>query len=344
MASNLTYNLRNYHPGDEHQIVDLFNSAFGANDVFTPRTVEFWIWRYLKKPGFDPRGVFLAEKDGRIISSVIETLRKAKFEDKILHLGAIDDVATPPELRRRGLASKLLEQSIKYAEQKNLDGLTLFADPEGPGYKIYLRHGFIDAKRFHIYIKTFNPEKTQNLETGRKDNKDDKRFEILTYKNLKDFAEAFNKAYSHFEGFHSLSIEEMKWRLLEPVNVFFTQTWIVKKEQEIMGGGTLRIRKIIAWGSELNSAIIENVFTLKRSDGNTAKNVLRKILEEARKLECSMALCIISSDCDAKTKPLESLGFSKIAEDSQMIKCFSPFDFSKSVKRCWYEPYEHMIG
>ena len=343
MVPSLTYQLRNYRSGDENQIVELFNAAFGTNDVFTPRTVEFWIWRYLKKPGFDPEGVFLAEKEGRIISSVIETLRKAKFGEKTLHLGAVDDVATPPELRNRGLASKLLEESIKYAEQKRLDGLTLFADPEGPGYKIYQRYGFTDIKRFHFYMKTLDQE-LENFETQKEDDRAKRSFEQLTSENLKDFIEKYNAAYEQFEGFHPLSIDEIRWRLLEPINVFPSQTWIAMKDQEIVGGGTLRIRKIIAWGSELNSAVIENVFTLDRNDMTTAKNILLKILEEARKKGCPVAICIISSNCDFESKPLESIGFTKIAEGSQMIKNLSEFDLSESAKRCWYTPYDHMIG
>ncbi len=344
MGPSLNYHIRNYRPGDENRIVELFNVGFGANDVFTPRTVEFWIWRYLKKPGFDPQGVFLAEKDGRIISSVIETLRKEKFGEKILNLGVIDDVATPPELRGRGLASNLLEESIKYAEQKNLDGLTLFADPEGPGYKIYQRHGFIDTKRFHLYLKTFNQEEPQGYKTQRESDKANIRFEQLTSRNLKNFAEKFNEAYDQFEAFHPLRIDEIRWRLLYPKTVFPSQTWMVKKGQEIVGGGTLRIRKIKAWGSEIDSAIIENVFTLSRNDMSTAKVILSKLLEEGRNKGCPMAICIISSNCDCESKPLESIGFVKIAEDSQMIKCFSEFDFSESAKRCWYTPYDHMIG
>ncbi|MFB0559827.1 MAG: GNAT family N-acetyltransferase [Candidatus Lokiarchaeia archaeon] len=343
MRQNLTYDLRNYRSGDEHQIVDLFNAAFGTNDVFTPRTVEFWIWRYLKKPGFDPEGVFLAEKEGRIISSVIETLRKAKFGEKTLLLGAIDDVATPPELRNRGLASKLLEESIKYAEQKGLDGLTLFADPEGPGYKIYQRYGFTDIKRFHFYMKTLD-QKIKDFETQKEDYRAKRSLEHLTSENLKGFVEKYNAAYEQYDGFHPLSIDEIRWRLLEPINVFPSQTWIAMKDQEIVGGGTLRVRKIVAWGSELNSAVIENVFTLDINDMGAAKDILLKILKVARGKGCPMAICIVSSNCDSKSKPLETVGFTKIAEDSQMIKCLSDFDFSESVKRCWYTPYEHMIG
>ncbi len=343
MVPSLTYQLRNYRPGDENQIVELFNAAFGTNDVFTPRTVEFWIWRYLKKPGFDPEGVFLAEKDGRIISSVIETFRKARFGGKTLNLGAIDDVATPPELRNRGLASKLLEESIRYAEQKKLDGLTLVADPEGPGYKIYQRYGFIDTKRFDFYMITLDQEESQG-DKAQEEVAANRSFEQLTSENLKDFTEKFNEAYEQFEGFHPMIIDEVRWRLLEPVNVFPSQTWIAMKDQEIVGGGTLRVRKIVAWGSELNSAVIENLFTLDINDMGTAKDILLKILKVARGKGCPMAICIVSSNCDSKSKPLETVGFTKIAEDSQMIKCLSDFDFSESVKRCWYTPYEHMIG
>jgi GNAT superfamily N-acetyltransferase len=322
LRPSLTFELRNYQPGDENQIIDLFNAAFGQNNFFTPRTVEFWIWRYLKKPGFDPKGIFLAEKEDRIISSVVETMRKAKFGEKTLHLGVIDDVSTQPELWGKGLASKLLEEAIKYAEQKKLDGLALFADPEGNARKIYLSHGFVDTKRFHFYTKILYQKEPQE--------------------NLKDFTEKFNRAYSRFEGFHPLSIDELSWKLLEPSKVFPSETWIAKKEEGIIGGGTLRIRKIIAYGTELNSALLENVFTLDRNDMNTAKNVLLKLVDQARAKECPIALSIISSNCDFESKLLESTGFAKVSDEVEMIRC-SEFDFTPSAKHCWYAPYEHMI-
>jgi len=342
LRPSLTFELRNYQSGDEYQIIDLFNAAFGRNNFFTPRTVEFWIWRYVKKPGFDPKGIFIAEKEGRIISSVVETIRKAKFGEKTLHLGVIDDVSTQPELWGKGLASKLLGEAIKYAEQKKLDGLALFADPEGNARKIYLSHGFIDAKRFHFYMKIFDQKELPENKTKKEFDNQNMSFERLTQKNLKDFTEKFNRAHTPLEGFYPQSMNELRWSLLEPSKVFPSETWTTKKDGEIIGGGTLRIRKIIAYGTELNSALLENVFTLERNDVSTAKTVLLKLLEQARGKGCPIALSIISSNCDFESKSLELTGFTKVSDEVEMIKC-SEFDFTPSAKRCWYAPYEHMI-
>ncbi|MEX2723996.1 MAG: GNAT family N-acetyltransferase, partial [Candidatus Freyarchaeota archaeon] len=189
MVPSSDYKLRNYQPGDEVQINSLFNAAFGRNSVFTPRSLDFWVWRYLEMPGFDPKGVFLLEKGGRIVSSVIETFRKAKLGEEVLNLGVIDDVSTQPELWGKGLASKLLVESIKYAEQKSLDGLTLYADPEGHARKIYLKYGFADAKNFHFYIKTLSQDE-HLIGEGKSERKHNGGvLNLLTKENLKGYAE-----------------------------------------------------------------------------------------------------------------------------------------------------------
>ncbi|MEX2752075.1 MAG: GNAT family N-acetyltransferase [Candidatus Freyarchaeota archaeon] len=344
MVPSSDYKLRNYQPGDEVQINSLFNAAFGRNSVFTPRSLDFWVWRYLEMPGFDPKGVFLLEKGGRIVSSVIETFRKAKLGEEVLNLGVIDDVSTQPELWGKGLASKLLVESIKYAEQKSLDGLTLYADPEGHARKIYLKYGFADAKNFHFYIKTLTQDE-HLIGEGKSERKHNGGvLNLLTKENLKEYAEKFNKAYTRMEAFYPLSIDVLNWRLFESEKAFPSQTWIFRSNQEIRGGGTLRIREIVAFGSKLKTALLEYMFTTKPKDASTAKIILSKLLEEAKRKGCPMALCIISSNCDFESKLLESSGFSKVSEDIQMIKPLSKFDFSQSVKHCWYTPYEHMIG
>jgi GNAT superfamily N-acetyltransferase len=340
----LDYKLRNYQPGDEYQIVDLFNAAFGKTVVFTPRTVEFWIWRYLKKPGFDAKGVFLAEKEGTIISAVIETVRKARFGEKVLNLGVIDDVSTRPELWGRGLASKLLEESIKYAEQKKLDALTLYADPKEKAHRIYLKCGFKDVKLFNYYIKALNQEIPLN-DKIKKERNQTIILEQLIQKNLQDFTEIYNMVHTRLEGFWPLSINDLRWRLLEPPKVFPSETWIAKRGEEIMGGGTLHVLKLKAFETEFNSAVLENIFTSKRNDTIAAKTILLKLLEKAKKKGCPLALTIISSDCDFESKLLESNGFTKIPNDDvQMVKCFSEFNFSSLTKRCWYAPYEHLLA
>jgi GNAT superfamily N-acetyltransferase/mRNA-degrading endonuclease HigB of HigAB toxin-antitoxin module len=344
LAPSSDYELRNYQPGDEVQINSLFNAAFGKNSVFTPRSLDFWVWRYLEMPGFDPKGVFLLEERGRIVSSVIETLRKAKLGEKVFNLGVIDDVSTQPGLWGRGLASKLLEESIKYAEQKNLDGLTLYADPEGHAHKIYLKYGFVDAKTFHFYIKTLSQNESLIGKRKGKEKNSGGVLELLTKENLKDYAEKFNEAHTRLEAFYPLSLDVLNWRLFESEKAFPSQTWILRSNQEIVGGGTLRIREIVAFGSNVKTALLEYMFTTKPKDTSNAKVILSKLLEEARKKNCAMALCIISSNCDFESKFLESSGFSKVSEDIQMIKPLSKFDFSQSTKHCWYAPYEHMIG
>ncbi|MHA1644852.1 MAG: GNAT family N-acetyltransferase [Candidatus Freyarchaeota archaeon] len=337
-----SYELRNYQPGDEYQIVELFNAAFGKNRVFVPRVVKYWVWRYPERPEFDPKGIFLLERDGRIVSSIIESIRKVRLGGRVLRFGIIDDVSTLPELWGQGLASRLLEEAIGYAEQKNLDGLALFADPEGHAHILYQRYGFIDAKRYLIYVGFLGQEDTASQK--RSDTVMNGVFERLTHENLESYYEKFNAAHERLEWFYPMSLDELRWKLLDSSKVLPSETWIEIKNGKIAGGGTLSVRKMIAFDTEIDFAVLENVFTHERNDTETARKIVHKLLDEGAGKNCNNAMCMISSGCPLRQKTLESAGFQKINESVQMIKPLSDFDPAESARLCWYAPYEHMIG
>lgn len=59
--------VRAYRAGDEGQIVELSNQSLAAYAGWMPRTVEYWRWSILTRPGVCPADVLVLESDGRIV-------------------------------------------------------------------------------------------------------------------------------------------------------------------------------------------------------------------------------------------------------------------------------------
>ncbi|MFW9846413.1 MAG: hypothetical protein ACFFD6_06685, partial [Candidatus Thorarchaeota archaeon] len=62
-------NIQHFHPGDEEEIVAVFEAAFGESDYYFPRSVSSWILRYAKRPNFDPKSILVIRKEGTLVAA-----------------------------------------------------------------------------------------------------------------------------------------------------------------------------------------------------------------------------------------------------------------------------------
>jgi hypothetical protein len=63
----LTGSVRAYRTGDEGPIVELSNRSLAPYAGWMQRTVEYWQWSILRRPGVSPADVLVLESDGRIV-------------------------------------------------------------------------------------------------------------------------------------------------------------------------------------------------------------------------------------------------------------------------------------
>jgi acetyltransferase (GNAT) family protein len=63
----LTGFVRAYRAGDEGPIVELSNRALEPYAGWMPRTVEYWQWSILRRPGVSPEDVLVLESDERVV-------------------------------------------------------------------------------------------------------------------------------------------------------------------------------------------------------------------------------------------------------------------------------------
>ncbi|MFQ5751523.1 MAG: GNAT family N-acetyltransferase [bacterium] len=99
--SQKAWDVRPYQPGDEHQIVRLFNAIFDKKI-----TAEHWLWKFKGQPG-PVENIWLATVGEQIIAQYAGTPMRFKLageEHQILHVA---DVMTATKFRRQGVLTAL---------------------------------------------------------------------------------------------------------------------------------------------------------------------------------------------------------------------------------------------
>jgi hypothetical protein len=59
--------VRNYRPGDDARLVAVWNDSHADYAGLATRTVEYWRWNILSRPGMNADDVLLLEADGKIL-------------------------------------------------------------------------------------------------------------------------------------------------------------------------------------------------------------------------------------------------------------------------------------
>ncbi|MFW9912132.1 MAG: GNAT family N-acetyltransferase [Candidatus Thorarchaeota archaeon] len=134
--------IQSFQPGDEEEIVRVFEAAFGEVDYYFPRSVSSWVWRYTRRPGFDPNSVLMIRKKGTVVATLSMTYGTMVVNNEPKKVALIDDVASRPQWRKQGLATALMTHAIARAEEVGCWGVHLSADPEGAAIRIYKNIGF----------------------------------------------------------------------------------------------------------------------------------------------------------------------------------------------------------
>ena len=71
-------------------------------------------------PWRDPEGIQIAVDNGTIVSTVRVFIRKMFLHGEPVTVGGIGEVSTRPEYQRRGLATQLLKDSIRFMESRDI--------------------------------------------------------------------------------------------------------------------------------------------------------------------------------------------------------------------------------
>ncbi|MYC75366.1 GNAT family N-acetyltransferase [Candidatus Poribacteria bacterium] len=95
-------------------------------------------------PWQDAEGIRIAVDKGTIVSTVRVFIRKIFLHGEPITVGGIGEVSTRPEYRRRGIATQLLKDSIRFMESRDIAVSLLFGSQ-----RIYSIEGWEKVSRYY---------------------------------------------------------------------------------------------------------------------------------------------------------------------------------------------------
>jgi len=135
--------LRTFRPDDAEAVIEVNRRAFaqhpeqGAMDRadFDRRAASSW---------FDPEGLFVAERDGRVIG-----FHWTKIEDGI---GEVYVVGVDPDSHGGGLGTALTARGLRHLHERGVGIVDLYVEGDNiPALAVYHRLGFVEHARDVLY-------------------------------------------------------------------------------------------------------------------------------------------------------------------------------------------------
>ncbi len=137
-------------PDPLSRLLELHRLCFSDYVGVLPSEQSFLEW-YLKRPGGGEGNVFVFRNGDSVISALFLTLSHFRLGDDYLPVGIIDTVMTHPDYRKRGLASRLMEEAEKFMREKGCRFGYLYTIPGTSQFGLYQKLGYRDHKRvFHL--------------------------------------------------------------------------------------------------------------------------------------------------------------------------------------------------
>ena len=202
---------RALHPEELETWLDHVTSVFtGGRQYFSNH------WH--NDPWQDAEGIRIAVDKGTIVSTVRVFIRKIFLHGEPITVGGIGEVSTRPEYRRRGIATQLLKDSIRFMEDRDIAVSLLFGSQ-----RIYSIEGWEKVTRYYAR-QSFTADRQSEWEV-RPANFDD---EV----EVKRIADLYDRYARKFNG--TLVRDDMtywtKWVRTESSNA-----WVAERDGDIEG-------------------------------------------------------------------------------------------------------------
>ncbi len=137
------YNLRNFVLGDEAAIVALFNTSYSEFAGFVPRTIDYWTWFCLNRPGIAEKGIMIAEKAGKIVGYAVV----AKSGD------VLEICYDRKEQGRQAIVDALVSRASEYATSLGCDSVVINAPVSDETFRrVCVQHHFVETPPELVFI------------------------------------------------------------------------------------------------------------------------------------------------------------------------------------------------
>ena len=120
---------RHWQPGDDDAVL-----------AFRPNTNKDWYRRKFDDEDLEPEGIRLAFLNERVVGHVMGECTTLFIEGTVQKFGEVTDVFVAPDLRRQGIATRLMQEVHTYFERKSYRGSIL--DPAESARRLYQKLGY----------------------------------------------------------------------------------------------------------------------------------------------------------------------------------------------------------
>ena len=184
-------------------------------------------------PWRDAEGIRIAIDEGTIVSTVRVFIRKMFLHGEPITVGGIGEVSTLPEYRRRGIATQLLKDSIRFMESRDIVMSSLHGSQ-----RIYAIEGWEKVPRYYAK-QPFSAEKRSEWEV-RPVNFDDAL-------EVKRIADLYNQYARKFNG--TFVRDEMTY-WTQWVRTESSNAWVAERNGNIEGYVSVAQREDELWVRE----------------------------------------------------------------------------------------------
>jgi GNAT superfamily N-acetyltransferase len=194
-----TMKIREAVPKDNDELQELQAKCPQGTTLITStvNTPDF----FARAKAYESHKVFVACEGNRVIGSAACALRDAIVNGKISRIGYVFQVFTSPDARRKGVASRLLQQREDYlSKQGAVLAYTLIIEGNLPSMK------YIESRGFNLHRTLVMPALVIRKEMSVPSMG---RIRPVTSKDLATVAELLNETWQGFEFYESTSAEAL---------------------------------------------------------------------------------------------------------------------------------------
>ncbi len=136
MCNTITY--RHWQPGDDEAVLKLLVPAEQCRE--NHYRTKF------NSPSLEPEGIRLALVGERVVGHVLGSRASLIVEGKVQDFGLVTFVFVAPDMRRQGIATRLMQELNAYFERKGYRGSILYVETV-EAYQLYQKVGYQEVTR-----------------------------------------------------------------------------------------------------------------------------------------------------------------------------------------------------
>ena len=139
--------IRLENENDYLEVENLVRNSFW--NIYRPGAYEHYIVHHLRNdPSFIDDLAFVIEKDKKIIGHINYSIGKLNFENgKYEDAAVLGPVSIDENYQNKGYGSKIIEYSLKKAENKNIPFIFVIGDEN-----YYQKFGFESASKYNLFL------------------------------------------------------------------------------------------------------------------------------------------------------------------------------------------------